>query len=180
MNRSLMLAALIAIISCPSRTLCQNETPSIDQSSLLILERSATPAKTVFVVPPSYLAKLKSGASPATVASPPQVYTLNQSPSARLLERVTTQPSSERVNTYRSAPPVVYVNQFMSPASRERVVKAPVLQGFTSKNGKLKLRDFSANEPAGLNNKWLELQERDLIERSSFEPPGGVPRASTY
>jgi len=85
----------------------------------------------------------------------------------------------ERKYVWAPTPPVVRTYQVVSRESAP-AAKTPVLQGFTEKNGKFKLRSVSANEPGGLNNKWLELQERELIEKSHFQPPGSPPHTNPY
>jgi hypothetical protein len=170
-----MLAALIAITAYPLRAFSQSAN---DQPATLSAQRSDTQTTTIFVIPPSYLSTLKLGAAPPpAAAAPPPVYGVSYSPTSELLERIT----GESVRPIaRVAPQPVQYYEYVPAVSPQPMVRRPVLEGFTEKNGKYKLRDISAKEPAGLNNKLLELQERDLIDRSSFEPPGAPPPANTF
>jgi len=81
---------------------------------------------------------------------------------------------------YHSAPLTVrgYYN-VQSPRTLTTIQSAPVLEGYTAKDGKFKVLGSTKGTNI-LDSKGLEMHERDLIDRSEFEPPGGVPRANTF
>src|SRR5277367_2136057 len=161
MNRSLVLATLIAFSFVLPETHAQT---SDNQSAGLIKSRSATPAKPAFTMPPSYLETLRSQTAPRSLYSLSRLNAVDRPATSAAIEERPARPDSQRRTFYGSAPPAVHPYQALSPTSTGQVAKTPVLQGFTTKNGKVKLRGLSANTPGGLNNKWLELQERELIE----------------
>jgi hypothetical protein len=162
--------------------------PGLAQDEVSNPAPSSSP-KVIFVTPPSYLEMLNAQARPRSIGSLPRLdaptapapnvtvtYTTTTSSSARPQIRSTT------TTTCVEAPEGVrYVAPISSHQSDQiQIKKGPVLQGFTVKRGKVSLRDLSRQEAGGLNNKWLELKERELVEKSMFEPPGSPPHVNPY
>jgi hypothetical protein len=174
MTRALLLSMLIGLAFSTSYVLAQTgDEQQADQSK----SYPAASAKSTFATPPSYLESLRSQAAPRSIGSLPRAASASQSTPATPAQPKYSRPMGERKYVWAPTPPVVrtYVSSESAPAA-----KTPVLQGFTEKNGNFKLRSVSANEPGGLNNKWLELQERELIEKSHFQPPGSPPHTNLY
>jgi hypothetical protein len=175
MKRSIALAILSAFLFGMHEALAQTND---GQPTGLVKSRSASPAKPIFATPPSYLETLKPQIGKSSPDSKPRLDAVEEpkAPAPRVTKPA--RPDWRQRGVWAPTPPVVHTYQAIAPQTQD--VKAPVLQGFTVKNGKVKLRGLSANAPGGVNNKFLELKERELIEKSGFEPPGSPPHTNMY
>jgi hypothetical protein len=177
MKRSIVLA----ILSAFSFGMCEALAQTNDgQPTGLIKTRSASPAKPIFTTPPSYLETLKPQTGKSSLDSKPRLDTVEQPKTPAPTVAKPARPDWRQRGVWAPTPPMVHTYQAIAPQTAGQEVKAPVLQGFTVKNGKVKLRSLSANAPGGVNNKFLELQERELIEKSGFAPPGSPPHTNMY
>jgi len=167
MNRQILLSFLIALTSLAPEAFAQTSEQARSTTT-------TTTTTTIFATPPSYLQTLKSQSAPRSVGNLPKIDSTSKTVKV-------VRPLGERKYVWAPTPPVVTTTTYqIVPANSVQVLRAPVYQGFAEKNGKFKLKSVSASAPGGLNSKWLELQERELVEKSNFQPPGSPPHTSLY
>jgi hypothetical protein len=181
-NSIIMYMAAVAIVLF---ALALNPVFAQDEAggSAQLSSPQASP-RVIFVTPPSYLDMLNAQARPRSIGSIPRLEAPT-APTSKVTVTYTTTSSSSARPQIKSTTTTTYVQApqqvgYAAPLRSEQIKRGPVLEGFTVKHGKVRLRDLSTREPGGLNNKWLELKERELIENSMFEPPGSPPHVNPY
>jgi hypothetical protein len=143
-----------------------------------ILIRPEESPKPTFAVPQSYLKHLKvSTASPSLRTSAAK----SSNDSAATLE-ISQSPSLEGKPAGVYPPLVSPGDNPISEQTASKTHSTPLTamdqstaQRFTGKRRKFKLKEASINDSGGLNNKWLELQERQQLQESTFETAGSFP-----